>query len=180
MIATRRFSIRDFTTAERAAFCTYHADPRYRALFEPARAESGGPEELLARFAAWAAEVPRRNYQLAVVAREGGALVGCCGLRRASLDADAAEMGLELSPDYWGRFAYAIEISVSLIEFGFAKLGLSEIAGRTQDANARAMRLAEWFGATVAVERAGPGWTEVEWRISREIWRCSRVGPRYR
>lgn len=131
MINTRRFALRDFTAADRVGFCSYHGDPRYRVLFGSAEVENGRPERLLSLFAEWAEERPRQNFQLAVVRGERETLIGCCGLRRASANATTAEMGVELATDYWGRFAYAIEISAALIDFGFGNLGLSEIVGST-------------------------------------------------
>ena len=186
MIATCRFILRDFEAADRPGFCAYHADPRYRAMFASAEAESGEPEQLLARFAAWVAERPRCNYQLAVVRRgDSETLVGCCGLRRASATSAVAELGIELAPDYWGRFAYAIEISRALMEFGFNELHLSEIVGATQSVNTRVRRLAEWFGAAVIANRPGPewmrslGWTEIEWRIDRASWKRNEAARRF-
>lgn len=185
MIDTRRFVLRDFAAADTAGFSAYHADPRYRALFGSAEAENGSPEQLLARFAEWARERPRRNYQLAIARRESDTLIGCGGLRLASANATTAELGVELAPDHWGRFGYAIEISLALIDFGFRNLGLSEIAGATQSANARVIRLAESLGATLSANRPGPdwmrakGWTEIEWRVRREAWEIGRAARRF-
>jgi hypothetical protein len=54
---------------------------------------------LPATFVAWAAEVPRRNYQLAVALRAApSAVLGSAGLRRADRHAGEAELGLELAP----------------------------------------------------------------------------------
>jgi [ribosomal protein S5]-alanine N-acetyltransferase len=75
---------------------------------------------LFERFQAWADERPRLNYQLAIVRRqEPCTLVGCCGLRGMSLAAGEMELGLELAPIYWGRYAYAIEVGRALLDFGF-------------------------------------------------------------
>lgn len=132
-------------------------------------------------FRSWAAERPRRNYQLAIIRRrEPQQLVDCCGLRSAESAAGRAELGIELAPQYWGRYAYAIEVMRALAEFGFDRLELNEIYGSTVSVNARIARLAGSLGA-VAVARPSPawmlarGWSQVEWQITRERWQSSRL-----
>jgi RimJ/RimL family protein N-acetyltransferase len=177
MIATRRFLLRDFAPADRAAFLVYHADPRYLALYGPEEADPGHASGLLECFALWAGERPRRNWQLAVVRRDGKALVGCCGLRRAGCEEGSAEIGVELAPAYWGRHGVALEIARALIGLGFGELGLERLFGVTTSANVRAARLAAWFGAAETGSRPGPawmqarGWSETTWQVSREAWR---------
>lgn len=172
LITTRRFAIRDFTPADATAFLAYHADPRFRRRTGNEGAPPG--QSLLDAFAAWADEKPRSNYQLAVVERNGEALVGCCGLREVR---ERAEFGIEMAPDFWGRHGVAIEIIGAMVAFGFGSLDLREIYGMTTDSNFRAARLASWFGA-VEVRRhprsgpvGGPGAdAAVEWRITRGAW----------
>lgn len=172
LITTRRLAIRDFTPADAAAFLAYHADPRFRQR----TGNDGGPpaQTLLDHFASWAAEKPRVNYQLAVVERNGGAVVGCCGLREVR---ERAELGIEMAPDFWGRHGVAIEVIGALLAFGFGTLGLNEIYGMTTDSNFRAARLASWFGAVEVRRhpRSGPvggagGDAGVEWSITRGAW----------
>jgi ribosomal-protein-alanine N-acetyltransferase len=177
MIATRRYLHRDFAEGDRAAFLAYHADPRFLALYGSKEADPEHASDLLRTFALWAAERPRRNWQLAVVQREGAqALVGCCGLRRAGCEEGSAEIGVELAPAYWGRHGVALEIARALIGFGFGELGLQRLLGVTTSANARVTRLASWFGATEIGSRPGPawmqarGWNEMAWQITREAW----------
>lgn len=59
------------------------------------------------------------------------------------------ELGIELAPDYWGRYAYAIEVGRALLDSGFRQLRLEVISGSTVSTNARIARLAEWIGAEV-------------------------------
>ena len=123
---------------------------------------------------AWAVEEPRRNYQLAVVRRDGP-LIGCGGLRIRDAGPDSAELGVELAPEYWGCYGYATEIMRCLVDFGFNDLGLTRIFGSTVNVNARIARLVSAFGA-VSVERPTPawmaakGWHQIEWQIDREQW----------
>ena len=181
-IVTRRFLLRDFNESDQPAFLAYHADPRSLAFYGPDDAEPGHAQRLLETFKMWAAERPRRNYQLAIIQRkEPQILVGCCGLRSSGCEAGDAELGIELAPQYWGRYGYAIEVAVALCEFGFGDLGLERIYGGTVSANARIARLARWFGAVIAKTSAGPawmqdrGWTQIEWQITRAQWEGVRL-----
>jgi ribosomal-protein-alanine N-acetyltransferase len=172
-IVTKRFFLRDFTAADIPAFVAYHADPRSLAFYGTDEATPGHAQELLALFTQWAGEQPRCNYQLAIRQRkEPQLLVGCCGLRRADVEARQAELGIELAPQYWGRYGYAIEVVRALVEFGFGRLGLQEMYGSTVSANVRIARLVSAFGA-VARARPTPawmaarGWSRIEWQITR-------------
>jgi len=109
-----------------------------------------------------------------VQGRKPDVLVGCCGLRGGGCNAGEMELGIELAPNYWGRYAYAIEVGRALLDFGFRELRLDVISGSTVSANVRIARLAEWVGAEVVAVRPGSrwmserGWSEVDWRITRE------------
>ena len=173
-LTTSRFVLRDFQDADLAAFAAYHADPRSSELYGPQQADSRDAAQLVALFKAWACEQPRLNFQLAVV-RHDGVLVGCCGLRRKDAEPGSAELGVELAPQYWGRFGYAMEVLKRLARFGFADLGLTRLYGSTVSANTRISRLAAALGA-VAVARPTPawmqakGWRQLEWQIALEQW----------
>lgn len=181
-IPTRRFVLRDFVEADRPAFLAYQSDPRARAFYGPDEASVGSADGLFETFQAWAVQRPRLNVQLAIVQRnDPHALVGCCGLRSGEADPGEAELGIELAPDYWGRYGYAIEVGQALLDFGFERLGLAAVSGSTVSANDRVQRLARWFGAEVESVRPGPawmdewGWKEVGWRIRRDQWATRRT-----
>ncbi|MBW4462731.1 MAG: GNAT family N-acetyltransferase [Nodosilinea sp. WJT8-NPBG4] len=176
-IVTRRFLLRDFVELDRPSFLDYQADPRSRAFYEPSDASAEQATHLFDTFLSWAADRPRINYQLAIVQRqEPKALVGCCGLRGAQCPVGEMELGIELAPNYWGGYAYAIEVGRALLDFGFRELNLNVISGSTISANKRIARLAEWVGAEVVAIRSGSpwmserGWNEVDWRITKEQW----------
>lgn len=176
-IVTKRFLLRDFVELDRSPFLDYQVDPRNQIFSQPSEANPENAARLFETFCTWASEQPRLNYQLAIVQRrEPYALVGCCGLRGRGCDAGEMELGIELAPDYWGRYAYAIEVGRALLDFGFRELRLDVISGSTVSANVRIARLAEWIGAKVVTIRPGSpwmserGWSEVDWRITRAQW----------
>ncbi|MFC6634074.1 GNAT family N-acetyltransferase [Microbulbifer taiwanensis] len=180
-ISTKRFLLRYFEDAEVSAFVAYHADPRSHEFYGIEHRDPEHARKLLKLFKDWAEEVPRLNYQLAIIRRDvTQPLIGCCGLRTGESEPGRAELGIELAPDFWGRYRYALEIIQALVEFGFNKLGLREIYGGTVSENRRIARLAESLGATAEV-KPGPawmverGWYQVEWRISRAQWRAPQL-----
>lgn len=175
-IVTNRFLLREFVDSDIPQFEEYHSDPRSLEFYGAEEAKPGHARELIALFQAWAAEQPRRNYQLAIIQlKVPQALVGCCGVRCSGSEPGTGELGIELAPGYWGRYGYAIEILHALIDFGFGPLELQTIYGRTVSANSRLARLVSSFGATAIdlptpVWMSGRGWIQVEWRVTRQQW----------
>ena len=176
-IQTRRFLLRDFVEDDRAPFIAYQTDPRNLTFHDPEESALEQAGLLFDLFRKWAAEQPRRNFQLALVLRRAPeVLVGCCGLRGQEQPPGTMELGIELAPDYRGGYAYAVEVGRALLGFGFDTLGLDVITGTTISANSRVNRLAEWFGAEVTGVEPGEawararGWSEVDWRITRAVW----------
>lgn len=181
-IITKRFLLRDFIQEDEPAFFAYRADPRYAEFCAPAELTPEYTYELLDLFTQWAAERPRRNFQLAIVDhRNGQILIGCCGLRRDDVSSQQAELGIELAPQFWGRYRYAIEVAISLIEFGFCEMRLKEIRGITVSANQRVTHLAQRHGFIAIDTRPGSdwmraqGWHQIEWQLTRETWESDGV-----
>ena len=177
-IFTKRFLLRDFTTEDEPVFSVYRTDPRYAEFCAPEEVAPSYSRKLLRLFRQWAIEYPRRNYQLAIIDRRNSQeLIGCGGLRCQRHSAEQAELGIELAPQFWGRYAYAIEVASALIEFGFRDLRLNEIRGISVSANSRVTRLAQRYGFVKIATYPGPdwmterGWSQTEWQLSQEVWK---------
>ena len=178
-MVTKRFVLRDFCEEDADAFRKYHADPRSLEFYRAEDVEPYHAQQLLEMFRNWATETPRRNYQFAIIQRQRSQrLVGCCGMRTADSEPGKGELGIELAPEFWGRYGYAIEVMRALVDFGFGNLKLGEIFGSTVSVNVRIARLASAFGA-VATQRPAPawmavrGWSQVEWQLTKEQWESS-------
>jgi RimJ/RimL family protein N-acetyltransferase len=175
-IITKRFLLREFIEEDESAFIAYHADPRYAEFCTPEEVTPDYARELLRLFGQWAVKQPRSNYQLAIAHRQNPQeIFGCCGLRREGYGPDTAELGIELAPQCWGRYGYAIEVASALVEFGFRDLGLKKISGISVSANSRVERLARRYGfVAVEIHPDARGWSQTEWQLTREIWQQQR------
>lgn len=170
-IVTPRLILRDFRAEDLPAYLAGWEDPRHAEFYGP---EEVGPDfarSLFNRFLDWAAERPRRNYQLAIVQKDR--LIGSCGVRMEGCEPGIAEFGLELAPESWGR-GLASEAARAMLRFGFRDLGVREVRGETVTENVRVQRLVERLGFTRVGVKAGPdwmqdrGWTQTEWRLTTE------------
>lgn len=67
---------------------------------------------------------PRVDYELAVVLKESGKLIGGCGLRVT--EPLTGEIGYCFNPSYW-RQGYASEAAAAMLRYGFEKHGLHRV-----------------------------------------------------
>lgn len=175
-LETSRFILRDFAQDDRLAFQRYQSDPRYRALYDIEEGDESTSARLFALFIEWQAERPRTNYQVGIFERQRGRLIGCGGVRLKQTDQLKAVLGLELDPDYWGRYRVALEVGECFAEFAFGSLHVEAIVSDTSSGNHRVTKIAERYGAARIAERQGPSWmsmrgcTEVDWALTREQW----------
>jgi ribosomal-protein-alanine N-acetyltransferase len=173
-LLTERLVLRDFVIEDLSALEGYQSDPRYLAFYEPEH----GPHRsrvLLEKCIADSKEVPRQNFQLAIVDRASTSQpIGNCGVRRKGFEPGTAEFGLELAPHAWGK-GFATEAATRLLGFAFEELGLEEIVGFSVTQNEPVNRLVERLGFELIGTRPGPpwmqerGWTQSEWRMKKPL-----------
>jgi ribosomal-protein-alanine N-acetyltransferase len=179
-IRTARLHLRDFVLSDREAFVAYQTDPRYRRLYDIGEGDDQRAHDLFDLFVSWQQETPRQNFQVGIFESDSGRLCGCAGLRKAGASAGTAVLGVELTPDDWGRYRLAVEVATALIDYGFSTLHLRRIVGATASGNKRVEKLARWFGADIVAQQSGPqwmtarGWAEVDWSLTREGWAHSK------
>jgi RimJ/RimL family protein N-acetyltransferase len=123
---TLRLLLREFVSADWPAVLAYQRDPRYLQFYEWADRTPGDAQRFVQRFLDQQEELPRRKFQFALVLKETGHLIGNCGIRQASVEAQEADIGYELSPVYWGH-GYATEATRAIVQFGFVELKVHRI-----------------------------------------------------
>ncbi len=185
-LCTTRHVLRDFGEQDRAAFIAYQMDPRYRRLYGFLADDVRRAHDLFDRFQSWQRQNPRADFQVGIFEAATGRLCGCCGLRTSGAPEQTAVLGIELTPDTWGRYRVAIDAVSALLEYAFAVLDVDVVMGQTANSNTRVERLARWFGAEIVARREGlggsgaRGWTEVEWALRRTAWMDAGPSDRMR
>jgi RimJ/RimL family protein N-acetyltransferase len=90
-------------------------------------------------------ERPRRKFQFAITFPNDGRVIGNCGIRRKPENDWDADIGYELSPEYWNR-GYATEAALAVVNFGFQTLRLHRISAWCIAANTASARVLEKVG----------------------------------
>ena len=144
-IGTDRLLLRDF---EEADWRSVHA---YASRDDVCRFMPWGPNseqdtrDFVNRALAAARQRPRRNFELALVDRSVGDVVGGVGLDVVSPNNRVGFLGYCLHADVWGR-GYATEASLALLRLGFQQLDLHRIATTCDVDNVASARVLEKIG----------------------------------
>jgi RimJ/RimL family protein N-acetyltransferase len=85
---------------------------------------------------------PRVSYQLAVMLKEEGRVIGGCGI---IVNMPNGEIGYCFHPDYWGR-GYASEAAKAMLQFGFDEHHLHRIYATCRPGNAASANVMRRIG----------------------------------
>ena len=170
-----RLLLREYRPEDCQVVLAYHRDPRFLRFYTAEVGTEAWVRQLIDRFVEWQHEEPRSRVQLAVLLPTGQ-LIGSCGIRRPTPDADEAEIGYELAPDHWGR-GYATELARELLRFGFDAWRLRRISARCTAEKAGSARVLEKIGMKFEARLADPeqldhgGADELLYGILEREWR---------
>ncbi len=184
-IETERLLLRDFVLEDAEALVACRSDDRYWRYYTKPDDIAAATRQHVELFVGWQKAEPRTHFQLAIVLKEPGQLIGDCGLRlRAQVPYGEdgpleADIGYELDPAYW-RHGYATEAVRALVDYGFSELGLHRIWTFAVADNEPSWRLMERIG----MRREGllkgnvplqGGWADtVVYGLLAEEWAASR------
>ena len=177
-ITTDRLLLRDFLATDWAETLAYQRDPRYLRLYPWTDRAEAEVKDFIQGFIDQQEELSRRKFQLAIVLPESGRLIGNCGLRRKQHNDWEADIGFELSPDFWGR-GFATEAGKTMVEFGFSELKLHRISSWCIADNAASSRVLEKLGLRLEGRLRqneyfkGRWWDTLVYGLLAEDWRAS-------
>jgi RimJ/RimL family protein N-acetyltransferase len=176
---TPRLLLRDFADAD------WEAVHRYGALPEVSRFMPWGPNseadtrEFVGRALAAQAANPRTSFELAIIWREQGQLIGGCGLTVQNQTHRGGEIGYCLHPDFWGR-GCATEAAGALLAWGFEYFQLHRIQATCDRDNAGSRRVLEKAGMQLEgrlrqnLNIRGQWRDSLLWSILENEWREGR------
>ena len=123
---TSRLLLREFVFDDWPAVLAYQRDARYLRYYEWTDRTPEDVQRFVQMFLEQQQEQPRRKFQLAVVLKDGGQLIGNCGIRRKTAATPEADIGYEIAPDHWGN-GYATEAARAIVQHGFITLQVQRI-----------------------------------------------------
>ena len=142
-IVTRRLVLRDFVAADRPAYAAFATDAQLQAQLLH---ETHAGQELERRFGRILASqqaAPRRAWELAVVTRRGGRLIGSCDLALGGRR--TADLGYMLARRHWG-YGYATELARALVAAAFDALPIEHVLAVVDVDNERSRRVLQNAG----------------------------------
>ncbi|MEX0873927.1 MAG: GNAT family protein [Actinomycetota bacterium] len=179
-IETDRLILRELRFDDWPSVLEYQSDPRYLEYYEWTERTPEAVQDFVRMLADLRREHPRTKYQLAIVPRPRGPVIGNCGIRMASPEAREADIGYELAPDYWGQ-GLATEAVRAMVNFGFTELGVHRIWSWCLADNVRSVRVLEKLGMKLEGRKReneffkGRWWDTLLYGILEDEWRVGTV-----
>ncbi|MGB7377276.1 MAG: GNAT family N-acetyltransferase [Rivularia sp. (in: cyanobacteria)] len=145
LLTSERLILREFTFEDWQAVLAYQSDSRYLQFCEWDNRKRADVEAFIKIFIEQQQQLPRIKFQLAVVLKSEDKLIGNCGIRKQNIESNQAELGYEISPDYWGK-GYATEAASTILKFGFEDFKLYHIYSRCIAENMASRRVLQKIG----------------------------------
>lgn len=166
-LETERLLIRDFTDADFDAVHAYGSDPEVvkYMVFPPSTPEN--TREHLVRCIALAQEQPRRIFDMAIVEKASGQLIGGITVGLVADSPGEAAFSYLLNRAAWGQ-GYATEALKAMVRFGFAELGLRRMTDSCDIANIASARVMEKAG----FQRQSEHDDELVYALTADTWRA--------
>jgi len=166
-LRTERLTLREFVETDWEAVHAYASDYHVVRYMAWGPNTVGETKAFVAKAVARQAEKPRTHYDLAMILRVEGRLIGACSLVVGSAEHQEGWIGYCLSRQAWGQ-GYATEAAGALLALAFERLGLHRIFATCDAANAASARVMEKAGML-------PEGCLREHRMIKGCWRDSLV-----
>ena len=144
-VNTSRLLLRDFVAADHGSVHRYAVDPKVTQYTERGPNREADTNVFLAHALAAQRRRPRKQFDLAVVLKQDGYLLGACGLHVTQPPRNEGYLGYWLGRPFWGN-GYATETVKGLLTLGFQGLELHRIIAYCCPENVGSIRCLEKVG----------------------------------
>jgi len=144
-VHTFRLLLRNFVAADHASVHRYAIDPEVTRYTDWGPNREADTKVFLAQALAAQRRRPRKQFDLAVVLKQDGHLIGGCGLHLTQPHRNEGYLGYWLGRPFWGN-GYATETLESLLTLGFEGLELHRIFAYCSPENVSSIRCLEKVG----------------------------------
>lgn len=171
-LTTERLVLREFVEDDWTAVWAYQVDPRYLRYYHQSTRSEADARAFVQMFVRQQFARPRSKFQLAMILRTSGELIGNCGIRLALGRDGSADLGYEVAPDHWGR-GYATEAARAMLAFGFEQLDLRRVTADCIADNRASARVLEKLGMTLVQRQVaaetfkGRAWDVLHYALER-------------
>jgi len=142
-LESQRLMLRTPFPSDAAAIFSYRSLPKVRRYQGKALATRKGVNALVKSAAALKPNTPGTWYQLVIISKETGALIGDIGIHFN--DEEQSELGYTLSPEHQRR-GYATEAVIRVIDYLFSELNKHRITASADPKNRPSLKLLERIG----------------------------------
>jgi len=176
-IHTGRLTLRDFRASDFDRVFAYASDSEVTRFMFYGPRDQAETHDYLQGMLQSQTEVPRLTWEVAVIRRADGRLIGACDLTLE--DVLAADLGYILAREAWGQ-GYATEIACTLLRAGFAQLGLQRIFAICDVHHLASARVLEKAGLQRETtlygykEAKGRSWDMYRYALTYHEWRRSQ------
>lgn len=127
IIETERTLLREFTVADYQAVFDFSSNKDVQKYTGDTLLETVAQAKDIIKNV-WFTDYKKYGYgRWAVIHKKDNKVIGFAGLKYLP-EFDKTDIGFRFLPTYWGQ-GFATEVSLSIIKYGFEKLGLQEIIG---------------------------------------------------
>lgn len=164
-LETERLTLRDCGESDWQAIHVYASDPLVARFMPWGPNTEDDTQAYVRRVMEGQKKEPRTEYELVVILKPDGRLIGGCGLRVVSLEYHEGVMGYCFGRDVWGQ-GYAPEAARALFDLGFEQLGLHRIFADCNVENVASARVMEKVGMSREGLLRENMWYKGRWRDS--------------
>jgi RimJ/RimL family protein N-acetyltransferase len=125
-IETDRLLLREYVQSDWEQVHEYSSDPEVVRFMLWGPNSEDQTRNFVARAIGFQREEPRHQFEVAVVLKDTGKVIGGIGLRIKSERRKEADLGYCYSREAWGK-GYGSEAAQSMLRFGFEKLHMHRI-----------------------------------------------------